>query len=249
MRLGKIGKVLDWLGRAKVVFDIVAAVASLKLVKKLLTYVPQISHDWATVIAWGVAALVLFFLVFRFQERMPAQPHVQSPQVAPAATVPTLSTVVPGFPGPNFDAKEFFRTAYYSPLTAEVEKNIRIVAEQNQKNDREGFMAKLVGVGLVGFFHEIAWAYIYKSQLLMLTEMNRRSGWLPAKDAKAYYDSAAIEYPTVYSRYSFDQWLGFLKAQGLILQHPSDMLEITIKGKDFLKYLTHWGHDLNQRKG
>lgn len=249
MRFGKVGEALDWVERAKLVFDIVVAIGSGKLVKKLLSYIPQISHDWASVIAWAVAAVVLFCLIAVFQRGRQPRLDNQSTRPPSDATIPAISTVVAGLPGPNFDSRSYFKYAYYSPLTAEAEKNIRIVAEQNQKNDPAGFMAKLIGVGLVGFLYELTWAYIYRSQLLMLIEMNRNAGWLSVHNAKAFYDRAAVESPEVYAKYSYEQWLGFMKAQGLILQHPSDMLEITVRGKDFLKYLTHWGYDASARKG
>lgn len=36
-------------------------------------------------------------------------------------------------------------------------------------------------------------------------------------------------------------------AVGLLVEHPSQMLEITHRGKDFLKYLTHWGADISKK--
>jgi hypothetical protein len=64
---------------------------------------------------------------------------------------------------------------------------------------------------------------------------------MPLLAAKVHYDKAASEYPERYAKYSFEQWMAFLKAYTLLIHHPSDMLEITIIGKDFLKYSTHNG--------
>lgn len=83
----------------------------------------------------------------------------------------------------------------------------------------------------------------------MLLDMNGKNGWIALSDAKNYYDKAAVEYPAIYSQYSFEQWTAFMKGQQLILQHPSNMLEITVRGKDFLKYLTHWGRYAEARRG
>jgi hypothetical protein len=72
---------------------------------------------------------------------------------------------------------------------------------------------------------------------------------MPVLDTKPYYDEAARDYPQIYANYSFDQWLGFVQEQQLVIRHPSDMLEITHKGKDFLKYSIHWGRYPEARKG
>jgi hypothetical protein len=152
-------------------------------------------------------------------------------------------------PPVDFDATEFFRLAYHSDWTADIEKRIRIAAHQNQPNDHETFYARFIGVGLVSYSHDITWAYIFKSQIVMLMELNQRNGIMPLSAAKAHYDKAAIDYPAVYANYSFDQWMTFVKTNLLVLHHPTDMLEITTRGKDFLKYLTHWGRYPDARKG
>jgi hypothetical protein len=82
----------------------------------------------------------------------------------------------------------------------------------------------------------------------MLTELNQKGGLLPLAAAKSFYDKAAVECPGIYSNYSSEEWIKFMIGQQLIIQHPSDMLEITVRGRDFLKYLTHWGRFANARK-
>ncbi len=115
--------------------------------------------------------------------------------------------------------------------------------------DHAGFLARFIGVGLISYLHDITWAYIFKSQLLMMLELNRRGGFLPLNDAKPYYDKAVADYPKLYANYSFNGWISFIKEHQLIIQHPTDMLEITVRGKDFLKYLTHWGRYPDVRQG
>ena len=51
--------------------------------------------------------------------------------------IPTLSALLGQNQSVEFNAKQHFALAYYSPLTAEVEKNIKIAAEQNSPNDKE----------------------------------------------------------------------------------------------------------------
>ena len=46
---------------------------------------------------------------------------------------------------------------------------------------------------------------------------------------------------------TLDLWLGYLITTQLMIRYPSDMIEITERGKGFLKYLLHWGRDADQR--
>jgi len=66
-------------------------------------------------------------------------------------------------PPVNFDATQFFRTAYHSDWTADIEKRIRIAAHQNQPNDHEGFYAKSIGVGAVVTATTLLGLHIQKS--------------------------------------------------------------------------------------
>jgi len=192
---------------------------------------------WATWLILLGVSLLIFFLLARSLRHHPAGQTATGPAIIPVQATP------------NFDSIQFFRTAYYSQVTDEAEKNIRLAAAQNQPNDREGYLAKLIGLGLVSYLHDMCWAYIYKSQLLMLTELNRRGGLMPLNDAKPYYDRAVNENPHLYGDYPLDGWLEFMRGQQLIIRHPTDMLEITIRGRDFLKYLTHWGRSIDVRRG
>ncbi|HXW22480.1 MAG TPA: hypothetical protein VEK14_06185, partial [Rhodomicrobium sp.] len=142
---------------------------------------------------------------------------------------------------------DFFRTAYVSGLREETESNIRTAASLNSPNDREGFYVKLIAIGLVSYLYDMAWAYIYRSQIELLLELNKGK-LLPLAEAKKYYDNAAAAYPTLYANYPFDRWLEFLKSHTMILQYPGDIIDLTHRGKDFLKYLTHNGRYAEQKK-
>lgn len=53
---------------------------------------------------------------------------------------------------------------------------------------------------------------------------------------RPFYDAAANGYPSVYENYSFDDWLRFLEGQ-ILLVRKGDVVEITMEGQEFLKYL------------
>jgi hypothetical protein len=70
---------------------------------------------------------------------------------------------------------------------------------------------------------------------------------LRREKVKTYYDNAARQYPERYANYSFEQWLSYMKGQILILEHPGDTVEITVRGRDFLKYMVHCGYSVNTK--
>jgi hypothetical protein len=76
-----------------------------------------------------------------------------------------------------------------------------------------------------------------------------RGGKISVPDARKYYDEAVPLYPTIYPKYTFDQWLEFLKKEQLVIYDTNGLLEITVRAKDFLKYLTHWGGYPDTRRG
>jgi hypothetical protein len=145
-----------------------------------------------------------------------------------------------------FNATGYFATAYSSTLRQDIENNARTAAHLNSPNDHEAFYLKLISTGLPTFMYEITWAYIFRSQILALMEINRRL--VPIAEVKAFYDKAAAESPERYATYSFEQWMEFMKSQVLIIWHPSGMVEITVRGRDFLKFLTHHGRYPDDRK-
>jgi len=83
---------------------------------------------------------------------------------------------------------------------------------------------------------------------MFLLEVNRKNGIVPLDVAKNFYEQAVATYGDEYKDRSFEQWLLYLINQELIIRHPSEMVEITIKGNDFLKYLLHWGRDESLRR-
>jgi hypothetical protein len=206
------------------------------VIKRVLRLIPNIP-EWAV---WTV----LFFLSAVAFVWLAKSQKLSSQGAALSQTERTAPLVSSST---KFDAERYFRTAYHSPLTEEVEVNIKKAAADNQPNDREGFYVKFIGVGFVAYVYDTIWFAIYGSQLLALLELNRRSGLLPLAGIKHFYDKAVASNPIQYAHYTFDQWLGFMKTQLLLIVHPSNMVELTIRGKDFLKYLLHNGREASQR--
>jgi hypothetical protein len=93
---------------------------------------------------------------------------------------------------------------------------------------------------------EWIWWQIFGSQLRMLQTMNAKV--LTLDVARQFYEQGPLTRPDFYKTYSFEQWLAFLRAAGFILESGNNV-QITIRGREFLKYLTHCGYDINQKGG
>jgi hypothetical protein len=194
----------------------------------------------------GVALLVIATVLITrsyFSEQSGRAVPAQASGTVPPG-IPTLSALLGQNSTVEFNAKQHFALAYYSPITAEVEKNIKIVAQKDYPNDKEAFYARFIGTGLIVYQYDWTWFMIYGSQLLALTELNSR-GMIPIADLQKHYDAAVVEYPKTYEKYSFEQWIDFMKTRLLVSTYPSQMIELSWGGKDFLRYLAHCGRDIN----
>jgi hypothetical protein len=67
----------------------------------------------------------------------------------------------------------------------------------------------------------------------------------PTAALRPFYTPAAAQYPAVYQSYSFEQWLAFLRGQ-LLIRDESGQIFITVRGREFLAYLTRQGISPNK---
>jgi hypothetical protein len=231
----KTKEFFDWLQHGRLVLDTLTGLGAATVLRGALLSFTHLNPVWITPL-WLFAAAGATFAMTKLFARKPGQTQ----GVQKAATNALMAS-------PDiFNATEYFKRAYISQLQQDIENNVRAAATQNQPNDREGFYVKLIATGLPSFVYEVAWSYIYKSQILLLQELNRRQ--LPLSEAKTYYDKAVSDNPTSYTNYSFDQWLAYMKSHVLLIQHSNVMVEITVRGRDFLKYLVHCGRSADDRK-
>ncbi len=129
----KVKTTLEWTRLGKFVFDLFVAIFSQNLVKTLLAYVPQVSKNWATVIAWAVAAAVLFVLIWLQEKRKTA--------IQGSASQAVSNTLLNSS---GFNATAFFATAYTSMMHQDIESRVRAAAQLNNPTDREAFYLKLM---------------------------------------------------------------------------------------------------------
>ena len=143
---------------------------------------------------------------------------------------------------------KFFRDAYHSPaMEKEIRKNMRILADQRNPTNHDDFYLEVISTGLLAALYDSIWYPMFRSQLLALYAVNK-AGVLPTAKARVFYEDAARQYPVDYADDKFERWLKFLVGNGLVIVHPSEMIEISVRGKDFLKYLTHWGREEKDKR-
>jgi hypothetical protein len=162
----------------------------------LVREIPNIPH-WVTVII----PLALSVIAFVWLARKPIMNDGQKSNTAAQSASTALTT------NPNQFGLENF---YDSPLAKEVENNMRQAVDTRypQPKGREEYLFRYIGLGVVATIYDNAWAYIFRSQILLLEELNRRS--MPLGEAREFYNKAVQQTPTEYAAYSFDQWLEWL---------------------------------------
>ncbi len=64
---------------------------------------------------------------------------------------------------------------------------------------------------------------------------------------RRFYNAAAAENPDVYQAYPFESWLGYMTGWAIIRQ-DGNVVQLTVRGKDFLKYLVLAGRSEKQRR-
>lgn len=178
-------------------------------------------------------------------KKIPDQKQLQA-ETTQALALPQAGVLTAELPTFKFD--DYFRVGHASQLTEQTMRDFKTLVAQQHPNDREDALARFIGMGYWGYTHEITWVHIYRSQILALTELNAKAGFLPLASIRSHYDKAALEYPTLYAHYTFDQWIGFMFERKLFLKRPAEVIEITVPGRDFLKFMTHWGWIADMRK-
>lgn len=143
------------------------------------------------------------------------------------------------------DVDEFYRN-YDNVLLREVEDTVRKSSDQYQAGaDRERYLIRVIASGFILVVFEFTWNSIYQSQVNALQALNKQP--LKIEDVRPVFQRAATEHPEVYGSYSFEQWLAYLRTQILIKDHAVG-LEITVRGREFLKYLIATGRSAGDRK-
>lgn len=234
---------LDWVSHGKLVFDLLSSAAAFHGAHAMLV-VFHVAPIWFPALEWSSAAVAFGAVMYATRNFSLAPKQVSPPETSLAISMPSNALLRALRPDPGkFDSHEFFRTAFYSCLQDVSANSFKAEAERVRPNDKESFYLDVLAVGSLGIHYNDLFTALYRSQLRAMLELNSKFGHLPVDGFRKYYDEAALEFSEDYKRLNitFDEWMKFLVDSAFIIIHPSKMVEITVKGKDFLKYLLHWG--------
>lgn len=91
---------------------------------------------------------------------------------------------------------------------------------------------------------DIVYNNIFGSQIRILEYVNSHSGQT-VQALEFFYENAKKYHPKFYENYSYEEYLNFLFDFNLIIEE-NGVVNITILGIDFLKYLTESNKDVNK---
>lgn len=147
-------------------------------------------------------------------------------------------------------ASEELRRLFDNALLVQREEMIRAELGRlsfKDSTDRETFLVRVLAAASIVQSFEQIYGGIWGSQLTALQFLN--SADLTGVDpvfVRPWYDQAVAWHPEMYESYTFDQWLGFLRSQALIVNTATG-IAISLEGREFLKYLLHQGYSLYKR--
>jgi hypothetical protein len=128
-------------------------------------------------------------------------------------------------------------------MLEEVEKHFyRMAAHFTDTAEREQFLVRTLSAGALTVLHDQTWQTIFRSQCDLLQELNTKPA-MNLDQVKPFYDAAVAAHPEAYKERSFELWLSYMRGQNVILQ-DANVIQITIRGKDFLRYIVQEGRSV-----
>lgn len=86
---------------------------------------------------------------------------------------------------------------------------------------------------------------IYGSQLALLQALNVQANKVEKEFLESFFEGAKKQFPDFYQSYTFENYLNFLKATGLINTENGKYF-ITVLGRGFLRFITENGINTNR---
>jgi hypothetical protein len=224
----KIELFFTWLERGNTVVTIFISLGIGKLLQTILSARSKIPEGYSTAVWLLASGLVMAIVIYVAGILRRRQPKITQAISAEAS-------------GARLDIIDQFYKAHDGPLMEEFEAAIRKYVEKYKSGQEKDsfFVRSLATVIIVAFFDE-TWNVIFGSQILVLEHLNKTMAKM--EDLYPYYQKELDKRP----QYSFESWFGFLKNSVLITQDGYN-IGITVRGKEFLKYLVNFGRTAKDR--
>jgi len=132
---------------------------------------------------------------------------------------------------------------FLEQMEALVKSNLDVAASENTKIDREAFLVRIAADGIGARYLEQAYRAIFGSQIAALMALQAQGGEGEMQLLQAQYEKAVLENPDFYQSFSFEQWLGYLTAWGLVEVSGSEV-RLTPAGSAFIPHIASLGYSL-----
>ena len=123
-----------------------------------------------------------------------------------------------------------------TPAIENKERLILSILDKIPEDERVSRLTRTLAESDLSVTFERIYRIIFHSQISMLRKLNASSHFT-TNQARPFFDLGKEQFPKLYTGYTFEKWLGFLKDFQLISQDET-LLSITDIGIDFLTYLT-----------
>ena len=142
-----------------------------------------------------------------------------------------------------------FLKLHDNQLLIEMEERIQTHLNSLHPQDaaeREKFLTRNFFALVITWSFDRTYDMIYGSQINALSYLNdNRNSAITIEHIRPFYNEAVSKFPMFYSNYTLEGWLGFL-VSSILLQRNGNDIGITIRGKEFLKYLVEQGRPIHK---
>ena len=207
-----------------------------------------------TVVVWpaaGLVAVIAAMIIFRapitrWIDRVRSvnagKYGINADSIPPGQQPRGAEQAAPGGVVLDLEAVEAELRSMDNAIVVRNERLVRQALEQLQPDQRERTLLRYAVATAVQVRFERNYSVIWGSQIAVLQSLNAVAA-ATVDQVRGFYDKAHSEFPTVYEAYSFEQWLGFLESNSLVVTSATGV-SISIDGREFLKYLIDRGYFL-----
>ena len=141
--------------------------------------------------------------------------------------------------------------AFDNPLLLEQEHLIRsdlkLRGLGSQDDDTTRILVRhLASTQIALLFNQID-RMIWGSQVTYLHFLNASPNGTNLDQANVFYENAQEAFPDAYSNYALGDWIGFLRDVTHLVTEQDGVIRITVRGRQFLAYLTQLGTSITGR--
>jgi hypothetical protein len=141
--------------------------------------------------------------------------------------------------------EDFLKKTFDNALLVEVEEKLKQqldAIDAKNPTEKEKLLLRLLASLVIIQSFDRTYFLIYGSQLVTLQHLNDLRGQkVLVSDLITFYDIAKKSESQFYAQYPFDRWFEFLISSFLV-RKDGDFASITLRGKEFLKYLIEQGY-------